>query len=86
MILPHMRNISEYDKRISTLLHTRAKLRKFWKEKTFQWEVDFHLLQSYLEKDQLQVRQQKKGDNTPTCDFGIKHVKEESHVMTGAAF
>ena len=35
-----MRNISEYDKRVLTLLHAWAKLWKFWKKETFQEEVD----------------------------------------------
>ena len=69
------KEISEHDKRMLTLLHAWAKLRKYWKTRTFQGEVDFHLLQSCREKNQ----QQKEAYNTPACDFDIKHVKEEEH-------
>ena len=53
MISLHTRNISEYDKRIPKFLYAWAKLWKFWKKETFQKEVDFHELQSCLEKYQL---------------------------------
>ena len=75
MIFSITKEISEHDKRISTLLHAWAKLRKFWKTRTIQGEVHFHLLQSCLEQDQLQRRQKKWASNTPTCGFGIRHAK-----------
>ena len=56
MILPHIRNNFEYDKRLLTLLHAWAKLWNFLRKDTFQKEVDFHVLQSCLEQDQLQER------------------------------
>ena len=86
MILLHMRNISKYDKRLLTLLHALEKIWKFWMGNTFQDEVDLHILQSCLGKDQLQGRQQRWGKNTPTCGFGIQHVKEEIYDVTGASF
>ena len=70
----------------STLLHSWAKLWKFWKKETFQKEDDFHVLQSCLGQDQLQGRQEKWGNNTPTCGFGIEHVKEESYDMKYTSF
>ena len=85
MILPHMRKISEYDKRLLTLLQALEKLWN-WRIDTFQEEVDFHVLQSCLGKDQLQGRQQKWGNNTPTCGFDIEHVKEENYYLAGASF
>ena len=84
MILPHMRNFPEYDKRLLTLLHALAKLWKFGMGNTFQDEVDLHVLQYCLGKDQLQRRQQKCGTSTPTCGFGIEHVKVESYDVTRA--
>ena len=59
MILPHMRKISEYDKKLLTLLHALAKLCKFWMGNNFQEEVDLHVFQSFLGQDQLQGRKQK---------------------------
>ena len=53
---------------------------------TFQEEVDLHVLQSCLGQDQLQGWQKKWGNNTPTCGFGIEHVKEESYDVTRASF
>ena len=44
------------------------------------------MLQSCLEKDQLQMGQQKGDYDTPTCDFDIKDVKEGSHRMAGVSF
>ena len=85
MVPSFTKEISEHDKRMLTLLHAWAKLRKYWKTRTFQGEVDFHMLQSCLEQDQLQGRQQKKFYGTPTCDLGINYVKEDSHDMIGAA-
>ena len=61
-------------------------MRKFWKTRTLRGEVDFHMLQSCLEQDQLQLGQQKEDYDAPTCDFDIKDVKEGSHDMTGVAF
>ena len=83
---PHMRHISEYDKRLVTLLHALAKIWKFWMENTFQEEIDLHVLKSCLGQDQLQGRQKKWGIHTPTCGFGIEHVKEESYDVIGASF
>ena len=85
MRLPHMRKVSEYDKRLLTLLYALAKLWKFWMGNTFQEEVDLHVLQYFLGKDQLQGRQQKWGSSTPTYGFGIGHVKEESYDETSAS-
>ena len=67
-------------------MHARAKRWNFLRKRTFQGKGDFPKLQSCLEKDQLQERQQKKVGNTPTCEFDIKHVKEESHHMKNASF
>ena len=75
MMLPHMRHISEYDKRLLTPLHALEKLWKFWMGNTFQEEVDLHVLQSCLGKDQIQGRQQKWGNNTPTCGSGLSMSK-----------
>ena len=80
-----MRHISEYDKRLLTLLYALAKLWEFWMGNTFQEEVDLHVLQSCLGQDQLQGRQQKWGNNTPICGFGIEHVKEEIFDVTSAS-
>ena len=55
MIYPLTKNISEHGKGMLTLLYTWAKMRKFWKTRTFRGEVDFHMLQSCLEQDQLQM-------------------------------
>ena len=81
-----MRHISKYDKRLLTLFLALEKLWKFWMGNTFQEEVDLHVLQSCLGQDQLQRRQQKWSNNTPTCGFGIGHVKEETNDVTGASF
>ena len=43
MMLPHMMQISQYDKRLLTMLHTLEKLWKFSMGNTFQKEVDLHL-------------------------------------------
>ena len=86
MILLHMREIYEYDKRLLTFLYALEKLYKFWMGHTFKVEDDPDLLQSCLGQDQLQGRQQKWGNNTPRCDFGIEHIKEESYDMKGASF
>ena len=86
MILPHMRNISKYDKRLITLLHALDKLWKFWRRDSFQEEVDFHVLQYCLGQDQLQERKQKWGNITPACGFGIEHVKEEGYDVTYTSF
>ena len=71
---------------VDPLHQARNKLLNFWKKDTIQEEVNFHVLHSCLEQDQLQRRQQKWVDSTPTCDFGTKNVKEESHDMVGASF
>ena len=86
MILTHMRNISEYKKRVLTLLYGWAKLCKFWKKETFKKEVDFPEIQSCLEQDQLEEKQQRWSYNSPTCDFGIEHVKEENDDVTATSF
>ena len=86
MILPHIKNIFEYDKRLLTLLYALAKLWKFWRRDTFHELVELYVLQSCLGQDQLQEKQQKWGNSTLTCGFGIEHVKEESHDLIGASF
>ena len=53
MVSSFIKEIFEHDKRMLTLLHAWARLRKYWKTRNFQGEVDFHLLQSCLGKDQL---------------------------------
>ena len=75
MVFSLTKEISEHEKRILILLHAWAKLRKYWRTRNFQGEVDFHMLESCLEQDQLQGRQQKKVYGTPTCDLGINYVK-----------
>ena len=87
MIYINTMNIYKYDKRLPTLLYAWAKLWNFWKKETFKKEVDFHELQSCLERaDQLQERQKRWSYNTPTSDFGIEHVKEENDNVTAASF
>ena len=49
-ILQHIRNISEYDKRLFTLLHAMEKQWNFSMGNAFQEEVDLHVLQSVLGK------------------------------------
>ena len=78
--------IFEHEKRMLTLLHAWARLRKYWKTRKFRGEVDFHLLQSFLGQGQRQKRQQKEDYTAPKFYFENKHVKEESHDMTGVAF
>ena len=56
MILPHMRKVYEYGKRLLTLLYALTKLWNFWMGNTFQEDVDLHVLQSCLGKYQLQGR------------------------------
>ena len=48
----------------------------------FQEEVDLHVLQVCLR----QGRQQRWGNSTPTCGFGIEHVKEESYDVPNTSF
>ena len=86
MILLHIMNIYEYNKRVLPLLYGWDKLWKFWNRGVIQKEVDFHVLQSCLEQDQLEERQQKWIDITPTCGFGIEDVKEKSYDVTNASF
>ena len=86
MISPRTKKIYKVDKRIPTLLYTWTKLWKFWKKEAFQKEVDFHKLQYCLEQDQLQERQQRWSYNTPTCNFGIEHVKEDNDDVTTTSF
>ena len=58
----------------------------FWKTRTFRGEVDFHMLQSCLEQDQLKIGKQKGDYDTPTCEFDINDVKGGNHENMGAAF
>ena len=44
MISSFTKDISEDSKGILTLLYTWAKRRRFWKTRTLQGEVDFHML------------------------------------------
>ena len=80
------KDISEGSKRVPTLLCAWAKLWIFWKRDIFQKKIDLPILQSCLAQDQLQGRQQGWSFNTPTCDFGIKHVKEEKYDVIANSF
>ena len=80
------KDIFEGSKKVPTLLCAWAKLWIFWKGDIFQKKIDLPIIQYFLAQDQLQGRHQGWSFNTPTCDFGINHVKEERDDVIATSF
>ena len=76
-ILSHREGSSTYGRGWWPLMHTLAKLRRFWMGDSFLWKANLQKLQPLLEHEQLQ------DSSILAYDFGMGYVKGEGNNMRG---
>ena len=82
--LPHERLYPIYDKEMLAIMHAFSKFRQYLVGNIFRVKSDHNSLRYFLEKKQLQERQQKWVRKIQAYDFAIEYVKGKRNVVVDA--